>query len=183
MGDGERRWLTYGEVGEALGIKTASAKRLSFRRRWPHRAGNDGLARVGVPAAELHRAPADTHRVAPGDDSGTVTGVSTGAATGHKPDASAVLALALDRIEALAEQAGHARAEIARLRAETARAARGRAAAEAATADARRRAEEAEGAALDAWRTAADLAARLAAGRPPPAPSRRRGFMARLLGR
>lgn len=185
MGDEGRVWLTYEDAGKALGIKAASAKRLSFRRHWPHRAGNDGLARVGVPVTELPRVTGDTPRLAPGDDSGTVTG----GAPGNGPDASAALALALDRIEALAGQVGHARAEVERLRAELVEAVRERAAAEAAAADARCQAAEAEGAALDAWRTAADLAGHLAAVRPPaapirppPAPPRPRGIMARLLG-
>ena len=179
MGDGERRWLTYREVGEALGIKAASAKRLSFRRRWPHRAGNDGLARVGVPTAELRHPPGDTHHAISGDNSETVTD----GAPEDKPDASAALALALDRIETLAGQAGHARAEAARLRIELTEAARGQAAAQAAATDARRRAEEAERTALDAWRTAADLAARLTSVRLPPALPQRGSFVTRLLGR
>ena len=183
MGDEERVWLTYEEAGKKLGIKAASAKRLSFRRHWPHRVSNDGLARVGVPVAELPRvtgdAAGDMYRVTFGDDSGAVTK----GAPGDKPDASAALALALDRIEALAGQAGQARAEAARLRVELA-------AAEVTAADARRRATEAEGAALDAWRTAAELATRFAAIRlpaafvhPPLVPPRSRGFLARLLGR
>lgn len=167
MRDEERVWLTYEEAGEALGIKAASAKRLSFRRHWPHRAGNDGLARVGVAVAELRRvtggvtgdAAGDVHRVAPGDDSGA----SPVTAPGDKPNDTAALALALDRIEVLAGQVGHARAEVERLRAEVVEAVRGRAEAEGTAADARRRAEGAERAAVEAWGTA----------RPGAAPGRR----------
>ena len=189
MGDEERIWLTYEEAGKALGIKAASAKRRSFRRYWPHRAGNDGLARVGVPVTELPRvtgdATGDMHHVVPGGDSGT----SPVTAPGDKPNDTPALALALDRIEALAGQVGHARAEVERLRAEVAEAAHGQATAEAAAADARHRAEEAEEAALEGWRTAADMAARLASVqrpaapvRPPPMP-RPKGLLAWLLGR
>lgn len=157
MGDGERRLLTYGEVGEA------------------------GLARVGVPAVELHRASGDTHPVGHASRRpwGRL-GDRRRRRTGDKPDGSAALVLALDRVEALAGQVGHARAEVAHLRAE---AACGRAAAEAAATEAGRRAKQAEDAALDAWRTAAELAARLAAVRSPttpvrspPAPPRRGGL-------
>lgn len=195
MADEERTWLTYEEAGKALGIKTASAKRLSFRRHWPHRAGNDGLARVGVPVTELPRVTGDvtegitgdTHRTALVDDSGT--------SAGDKSDGAAALALALDRIESLAGRVGHAQAEVERLRAELADALRARGAAEAAAADARRgeeeatrRAREVERDALDGWQVAAALARRLAAPRsaaapaqPPTASRRRWKWLRRLL--
>lgn len=184
MRDEERVWLTYEEAGKALAIKAASAKRLSFRRHWPHRIGNDGLARVGVPVTELRRvtgdATGDKPHAVPGGDSGTVTSH----AAGDKPNDTAALALALDRIETLAGQVGQARAEVERLRAELAEATRKGTVAEAAAADARCRAEEAEGAALEGWRTAADVAGRLAAPvRLPPASPRLKGLLARLLGR
>lgn len=184
MADEERVWLTYDEVGKALRIKPASAKRLSFRRHWPHRAGNDGLARVGVPVTELRRdtghATGDTHRAASGEDSGTVTGDT------------AALALALDRVEGLAVQLGQARDEIERLRGELVEVVRAREVAETAAEDARqqaaglaRRVEEAETAAVEGWQVARDLAAL----QPPVTPAgllplspRRKGLLARLLG-
>ncbi len=49
----DTRWMTYGELGEARGINTASAKRLAFRRKWRRQAGNDGTARVAVPVDEV----------------------------------------------------------------------------------------------------------------------------------
>ncbi|MBV8359977.1 MAG: hypothetical protein JO189_18875 [Deltaproteobacteria bacterium] len=49
----DSRWMSYSELGEALGIKPASARRLSFRRRWPRRIGNDGTSRVAVPVSAL----------------------------------------------------------------------------------------------------------------------------------
>jgi hypothetical protein len=51
----DTRWMTYGELGEARGINTASAKRLAFRRKWRRQAGNDGTARVAVPVDEVTR--------------------------------------------------------------------------------------------------------------------------------
>lgn len=67
MSDGGRGWLPHREIGKALGIEAASAKRLFFRRRWPHRAGNDGIVRVGVPVAEPHRATGYMRHVISGD--------------------------------------------------------------------------------------------------------------------
>ena len=49
----ETRHLTYAELGEALSISAASAKRLAIRRGWPKQPGNDGKARVCVPAERL----------------------------------------------------------------------------------------------------------------------------------
>jgi hypothetical protein len=50
--DVQSRWLTYAELAESRGISRPSAIRLARRRKWPHRAGNDGTARVLVPAGE-----------------------------------------------------------------------------------------------------------------------------------
>jgi hypothetical protein len=53
MDDGDApRWLTYAELAESRGISRPSAIRLARRRKWPHRSGNDGTARVLVPAGE-----------------------------------------------------------------------------------------------------------------------------------
>ena len=46
------RWMTYAELGQARGISTASATRLTFRRKWRRQKGNDGIARVEVPVGE-----------------------------------------------------------------------------------------------------------------------------------
>jgi hypothetical protein len=43
-------WLTYAQLAESRGISVRSAQRLVLRHRWPRRPGNDGTARVGVPA-------------------------------------------------------------------------------------------------------------------------------------
>jgi chromosome segregation ATPase len=47
------RWLSYDELAEARGISRELAIRLSFRRKWPRRDGNDQTARVAVPLSEL----------------------------------------------------------------------------------------------------------------------------------
>lgn len=49
----DTRIMTYAELGELLGIKTASAKKLAQRKRWPRIPGNDGMARVTVTLSDL----------------------------------------------------------------------------------------------------------------------------------
>ena len=48
------KWLSYGELGQARGISTASAIRLVFRRKWRRQDGNDGTVRVAVPIDEAN---------------------------------------------------------------------------------------------------------------------------------
>lgn len=43
-------WLTYDEAATRLGIKPDSVRRRAASRKWPRRVGNDGLARIGIPA-------------------------------------------------------------------------------------------------------------------------------------
>jgi hypothetical protein len=61
-------WMTYAELGRVRGISTASAKRLAIRRRWRRHQGNDGTARVAVPATEA--APREGRS---GDDTSDIT--------------------------------------------------------------------------------------------------------------
>jgi len=56
----ECQWLTYADLAAALDLKLASARRLAFRKGWRRTAGNDGLARVAVPMAELRRDKANS---------------------------------------------------------------------------------------------------------------------------
>src|SRR4051794_39447740 len=50
----ETRWLSYDEIAAALRITPASARRLVARnKQWPRKAGNDGRARIGIPAERL----------------------------------------------------------------------------------------------------------------------------------
>jgi hypothetical protein len=66
----ETRLLTYAELGAALGITAASAKRLSNRRKWSKTVGNDGLSRVYVPMEKLKAErpiPEDDPRDSSGD--------------------------------------------------------------------------------------------------------------------
>lgn len=50
MENSEIVWLTYDEAAAKLGIKSDSVRRRCALRKWPRRVGNDGLARIGVPA-------------------------------------------------------------------------------------------------------------------------------------
>lgn len=61
--------LTYAELGQRLGIKPASAKRLVQRRKWVRVVGNDGIARIHVP---LEAVPNDVASDVPDDVPGDV---------------------------------------------------------------------------------------------------------------
>ncbi len=68
--------LTYSDIATAFGITRESARRLVTRKRWPRRKGNDGTARIEVPAEALTRtAPANS----PGHDMGYSPADSPGA--------------------------------------------------------------------------------------------------------
>ena len=69
-------WLTYAQLAESRGISVRSAQRLVLRHRWRRQPGNDGTARVGVPAGaekppERHDGASD--RPDARDDAGSVT--------------------------------------------------------------------------------------------------------------
>lgn len=68
----DTKWMTYAELAEALGIGADSARNLVRRKRWPRQAGNDGLARVGVPVEYITEnakpdAPSEPPADAPSD--------------------------------------------------------------------------------------------------------------------
>jgi hypothetical protein len=67
---GDVQWMTYGQIADAFRIKKDSARRLAFRKGWRRQEGNDGMARVAVPADDLARAadiPTDDPQDAEGD--------------------------------------------------------------------------------------------------------------------
>lgn len=188
MGNDElRTWLTYAEAGQALGMQPSSVKRLSFRRKWPRRTGNDGLARVGVPVAELHPATGDATGGSmggvTGDETGVVTGGNTRGATGGSvgtsEDAASIPA------ETLAAELAHVRVQLAAREGELAGMREALRVAEMGMHEVTRRAEHAEQAAVDAWRTTADLVRLLAQAKatdvPSRVPPRRQGWLRRLL--
>lgn len=168
--------LTIGQVAARYDVSADVVRRRIRRGLLPARRDNHGQWWVELdpdapPPASLAplRPPVDAH-LAPGV-----------APPVPAMQPSPVAATAAELVE-LRERAAAAEGEARGLR-EALRVAEG------AAADARRRAENAEHAAVDAWRTVADLAARFAAVRlpvapirPPPAPPRPRGLVARLLG-
>jgi hypothetical protein len=46
----DTRWLTYEEAGHVLGVDPDSVARRARRLKWPRLPGNDGKARVAIPA-------------------------------------------------------------------------------------------------------------------------------------
>jgi hypothetical protein len=108
VGD-DSRWLSYGELGQARGISTASAIRLAFRRKWPRQDGNDGTVKVAVPVDEAipQREVADNDGDGVGRDIGQVVGLLETAAVmlrerGEEADAM-MAALHATAEEALAQ--------------------------------------------------------------------------------
>jgi hypothetical protein len=130
-------WLSYGELGQARGIGTASAIRLAFRRKWRRQDGNDGTVRVAVPVDEAkpQGEAADNDADGLGRDIGQVVGLLETAATmlRERGEAADVMLAAL-----------HANAEegLARAEAETAMERAARRQAEVAKADAEARLAE-----------------------------------------
>lgn len=59
------RWMTYVELGAALGIDPDSANRRARRQGWRRRMGNDQRTRVAVPLDALPDLPPDTPQTTP----------------------------------------------------------------------------------------------------------------------
>lgn len=97
-GDGTR-WMSYDELAVARGINRASAIRLTFRKHWPRRTGNDGQARVAIPPDAQVPPPDATH-----DDAHDATG-------GDPPDNRDLEALPRERHRADQAEARVDRAE------------------------------------------------------------------------
>jgi hypothetical protein len=62
----EARLMTYEELGLALNITPASAKRLAIRRKWQKGIGPDGKTHVSVPGEYLTAKPSAAPKVARG---------------------------------------------------------------------------------------------------------------------
>jgi pilus assembly protein FimV len=131
--------LTYQELADRLGIDVQSARRRALRSRWPKVPGNDGRARVNVPATVLPAAGATT--------------AATVAATSAAP--AAPVPATSEALSHLLSRAAKAEGESATLR-EQVESERGRAdRAEARAAQAEREREAAKVAAAAAEREAA----------------------------
>ncbi len=94
----DTKLLTYIELGAALGITPASAKRLAIRKGWPKKPGNDGRSRVSVPVEALPAEPPTVTSDTTGDDTGDIAGGATRDAAGDKSDAAMTVALLSDYI-------------------------------------------------------------------------------------
>ncbi len=127
---GGTRWLTYEDMGAALGITTESAKRLAMRHKWPRRPGNDGRALVAVPEERLEEAaqldPGDAIRDGIDDDTPVTIG---DVADDGRSDARALIGYLERRVEELSDDLADTRNELraARFEADTLRAQAGRA--------------------------------------------------------
>lgn len=101
MDEGEVRWMTYAEAAAALGVQEEAIKRRVQRGSWRRQPGNDGRARVAVPAALL------------GATSGVTSPATPGATEGATPvDLGALLAeMRQARAERDAAVAGEAEAK------------------------------------------------------------------------
>ena len=127
---GETRWLTYEDMGVALGITSESAKRLAMRHKWPRRPGNDGRALVAVPEERLEEAAqaVASGSIADGTDDDTPAAAGDVIDDGRS-DARALIGYLERRVEELTDDLADTRNELraARFEADTLRAQAGRA--------------------------------------------------------
>ncbi len=127
---GGTRWLTYEDMGAALGITTESAKRLAMRHKWPRRPGNDGRALVAVPEERLEEAAQLVRGDAIGDGTDDDIPVTIGDVTDDgRSDARALIGYLERRVEELTDDLADTRNELraARFEADALRAQAGRA--------------------------------------------------------
>jgi hypothetical protein len=97
-------WMTYAELAKSRGISRRSAERLAQRHRWPRRPGNDGTARVGVPAGAekpTERQQGDDRDADQGDAGGVIASLRDAFATalGARDGEIAALQAAIDAKE------------------------------------------------------------------------------------
>ena len=127
---GETRWLTYEDMGVALGITSDSAKRLAMRHKWPRRPGNDGRTLVAVPEERLEEAAqaVASGSIADGTDDDTPAAAGDVIDDGRS-DARALIGYLERRVEELTDDLADTRNELraARFEADTLRAQAGRA--------------------------------------------------------
>ncbi len=127
---GATRWLTYEDMGVALGITSESAKRLAMRHKWPRRPGNDGRALVAVPEERLEEVAQAVASGSIADGTEDDTPVTAGDVTDDgRSDARALIGYLERRVEELTDDLADTRNELraARFEADTLRAQAGRA--------------------------------------------------------
>lgn len=101
----DTKWLSYEELGQALRITPASAKRLVIRRKWAKRPGNDGRTRVAVPVERLEAEKPPVTGVIIGDVTPDIIGDDTGDRGDTVAAIAAVLSRHIVRLEAELEEA------------------------------------------------------------------------------
>jgi hypothetical protein len=65
--DTDFEFLLYQDAADRLGISIDSVRRQARRKGWPKKQGNDGKARVGIPAGRLQDSPPDRPKDSPQD--------------------------------------------------------------------------------------------------------------------
>jgi chromosome segregation ATPase len=121
--EGDIRWETYPAGARLLGMKVESFRRLAIRKGWRRTPGNDGLARVAIPVAEIGWREGRRYHDEAGSRGDARDGAAlsdAGGATAAEPQALAALVDALRReregreaAEAAARQATEAVARTA----------------------------------------------------------------------
>jgi hypothetical protein len=91
------RLMTYDDLAAALGIAPDSARRLVARKKWARRPGNDGKARISVPADVIPVIPPDVTPVIPPD---VTPVIPPDVRPDVIPDALQVLTRHIERLEA-----------------------------------------------------------------------------------
>lgn len=66
--DTDFEFLLYQDAADRLGISIDSVRRQARRKGWPKKQGNDGKARVGIPADRLQDSPPDRPNDSPSDN-------------------------------------------------------------------------------------------------------------------
>jgi hypothetical protein len=109
--------LTYQQLADRLGIDMQSARRRVLRSKWPKTRGNDGLARVQVPATVLPTSPLTVPAVKAVEVEGVPpTGQAVPAAAGVTPEAMSHLLSQVGELATLRERLGAAEGEATALR-------------------------------------------------------------------
>ena len=109
---GETRWLTYEDMGVALGITSESAKRLAMRHKWPRRPGNDGRALVAVPEDRLQEAQAVTGDLTGDAHDDDIPVVTDGVTDDARSDSRALIGYLERRVEEMGDELADVRNEL-----------------------------------------------------------------------
>src|SRR4051812_257110 len=112
--------MTYDELAEALGRSTEAARAMVIRKRWRRTMGNDGKARVSVPAEALE-APRTPNAPPPHTRSEPRAETRSHAPTERTPSEQPVIALLHARVAELAAELRDARVAMSEAHAKASR--------------------------------------------------------------